>query len=125
MTETDLKREIRLTIPLVPPSVNHYKMKSRHGHWYVTPEATGFKHAIAIMFGGREFGPHKAYELDVTVYLGAKQRGDGDNFWKVIADGLKDCGAIHSDAAVTDWYMHVRRDRENPRTEIVVREARG
>ena len=30
-------------------------------------------------------------------------------------------GIIHSDAAVANWIMYVRRDRGNPRTEITVK----
>lgn len=112
--------EIRLSIPLVPPSVNHYKMKSKHGHWYVTKEAIAFKQAIAIFAAHRSL-PLGKYELEAIVYLGKGQRGDGDNFWKVIADGLKEAAVIHSDAAVKDWRIQVRRDKENPRTEIIVR----
>jgi Holliday junction resolvase RusA-like endonuclease len=53
--------------------------------------------------------------------MGKGERGDGDNFWKCIADGLVDAGVIHSDAAVSEWHLYVRRDRDNPRTVIEVK----
>lgn len=64
----------------------------------------------------------RRYELQVRIYLGHGQKGDGDNFWKVIADGLVEAGVIHSDAAVTRWVLELDRDKANPRTEITVSE---
>lgn len=110
----------RFSVPLVPPSVNHYKMRSKHGHWYVSAEAIAFKEAVAL-FARQYAMPAAHYELEATIYLGKGQRGDGDNFWKCIADGLVECGAILSDARITDWIMHKRRDPANPRTEIIIR----
>lgn len=115
-----MSSHVNITIPLVPVSVNHYKMRNRKtGRWYVTKEALAFKAAVILLARGLEVEARQ-YVLDVTVYLGKGQRGDGDNFWKVIGDGLKDAGVIHSDAAVKDWRMKVDRDPENPRTEIRV-----
>jgi Holliday junction resolvase RusA-like endonuclease len=112
--------ELTLTIPLTPVSVNHYKKRARNGHWFLTSESTAYKEAIGVIAAGRQVRA-KAYELEATVFLGKGQRGDGDNFWKVLADGLVKAGVIDSDAKVTDWIMHVRRDREQPRTEVIVR----
>ena len=58
--------------------------------------------------------------IPALVYFGKDQKGDGDNLWKCIADGLKEARVIHSDAAVSDWIMRVRRDWGAPRTEITV-----
>lgn len=112
--------ELKLTIPLVPPSVNHYKIKTRKGITFVTKEAKAFKWAVALFARG-ESVQAKAYAIEASVFLAKGQRGDGDNFWKCIADGLVDAGVIHSDAAVKHWVMNVARDPENPRTEILVR----
>jgi crossover junction endodeoxyribonuclease RusA len=111
---------LSLTIPDIPPTVNHYVKHTRDGRHYQTTEGKEFKQLIAIISAGRDVRA-KRYELEVTVYLGHGQRGDGDNFWKCLADGLVKAGVIHSDAAVSDWIMHVRRDRDNPRTEITIR----
>lgn len=121
--------EVRITVPLTPVSVNHYKLRTRRGVTYVTSDAIAYKRAV-VLFARRQslcegLSPAELrklhYELEATVYLGKDQKGDGDNFWKCIADGLKDANVIHSDAAVSDWIMRVRRDRDNPRTDIVVR----
>jgi Holliday junction resolvase RusA-like endonuclease len=124
-------QEVCFVIPLTPPSVNHYKTRTRRGVTFVSDEAKAYKAAVA-MFARRQsmcagltttqLGKLH-YELEVTVYFGKGQKGDGDNLWKCVGDGLKEAGVIHSDAAVSDWIMRVRRDWLNPRTEIAVRAA--
>lgn len=120
-------RELVIEVPLVPPSVNHYVKHTRRGFHYITKEGKAFLSAVGICARGRSVvqGPEREwrkqrYGLEALVYLGHDQRGDGDNFWKVIADGLVKAGVIHSDSAVSDWVMRKRRDRKNPRTEIRV-----
>jgi Holliday junction resolvase RusA-like endonuclease len=112
--------ELSFIVPLVPVSVNHYKMRTRKGVTFVTAEAKAFKSAVAVFAAGRSVQA-KAYELEVRVFFGKGKKGDGDNLWKCIADGLKDAGVIHSDAAVKRWVMELDRDWEHPRTDITVR----
>ena len=121
---------IAFTVPFIPPSVNHYKMRTRRGVTFVSAEAKKFKQDLAAFASSAksifwyEFDgslKNVRYELEVTVYFGKRQRGDGDNLWKCLADALVESGVIHSDAAVTDWIMRVRRDPSNPRTEIEIR----
>jgi hypothetical protein len=130
---------IKLVVPAIPPSVNHYKEPQiiRRGRfhtlrWEEIPEATIFKLTLRSIAHGRSLAPatlteqrRTRYILRAVVFLGAGQRGDGDNFWKVIADALTFAQVIHSDAAVADWHMYVRRDRANPRTEITVKTFSG
>lgn len=112
---------LRFVVPLVPPSVNHYKVKTKRGITYVTKEAKAFKAAVAIFAMGQSIAdPKRKYGLNVTVYLGKGKRGDGDNFFKCIGDGLKEAGVVHSDAAIKVWTINVERDWANPRTEITV-----
>lgn len=113
------QRFAQFDVPLVPPSVNHYVKHTRQGKHYVTPEGKAFKAAVGIFARGQSVNS-KNYALAVTVYFGKGQKGDGDNLWKCIADGLKEAGVIRSDAAVKQWIMNVDRDWENPRTEINV-----
>ena len=132
--------ELSFTVPSIPVSVNHYKepkiVKPRGSRyhtiiWIESVEAQLFKLQIRQAAKFRTIAPvaHKdrervRYELDVRVVLGKGQRGDGDNFWKVIGDGLVQCGVIHSDARVKRWIMDVddeHREENNPRTEITAR----
>ena len=118
--ECRVSEAIQFTVPLVPPSVNHYVKHTRRGFHYVTAEAKSFKSAVRLFARGRVVTAKK-YEVEFTVYLGFKKRGDADNFSKVILDGLAEAGVIHSDTAVKRCISGVDRDRRNPRTEITVR----
>ena len=123
-------------IPLVPPTVNHYKVPagSRPDRatgivrptYKLTPEALAFKEAVAIFARGDSISPASdaerrkvRYGVFVRIVHGHKQRGDGDNYWKCIADGLVDAGVIHSDARVKVWHLVViDNQRDEARTEI-------
>lgn len=113
-----------LTIPLEPPSGNHYKKPSRRGKFlifYYTPEAVAWYAAVAEFARGLTVDG-KAHEVTYTVYQGTGSRGDVDNYAKVILDGLVKAGVLKSDASVVAMHAYKFRDRSNPRTEIIVRE---
>lgn len=123
---------------MIPPSGNHYKEPilyiGRNGYrrvgFMVTPRAKAYFDAVAIFAQGRTVAPNdqrarkKArYSVRMDVYLGPRQRGDFDNFWKCGADALVRCGVIHSDAAIdgekSKCVVH-RDERDNPRTEYLI-----
>ena len=115
-----------LTVPLIPPSVNHYAKHTRQGKHYVTPEAKAFKDAVAI-FNRGNFTQGKTFYVTIAVILGAGDSGDVDNFPKLVLDGLKDCGAFRdkkgkllSDGQVRKLTVIVDPDErpEQGRTEI-------
>jgi Holliday junction resolvase RusA-like endonuclease len=119
---------IEIIVPGIPPSVNQYKRPMRRGlkiKFKVTDKAHSFKRDIATFLRGR-FVDAEAFEVEATIYLGYRQKGDADNFLKVLIDGLAEAGAFRmagervSDAKVTDVIARVRRDRDNPRTVIRV-----
>lgn len=111
--------EITITVPLEPPTVNHYVKHTRSGRHYKTPKALAFQQAMAVFARGQCLRA-KAYRVEYTVYQGKGSRGDVDNYAKCILDGLVNAGVIHSDAAITSLSMTKQRDWENPRTEIWV-----
>lgn len=127
-------KEIKFTVPLVPPGVNHYVKHTRSGRHYVTPDAKEFKNAI-VLLSCRQVVIGRSFEVEAVVYLGHKQKGDVDGFGKLILDGLAAAGVFQkangrrplvtpcelSDAHVTDLILRKRRDAQNPRTEITVR----
>lgn len=129
-----IEQSVSLVVDWIPPSVNHYKTPiskklrdgSRVKSYELTPEAQAFRDIVALLARGRTIAPETKkerqkvrYALYVTIYLGKKERGDGDNFWKCIADSLQKAGVIHSDARVRRWCLDVEDcDRDNPRTEI-------
>lgn len=110
---------LRVVVPGIPPSVNHYKMRTRKGVTFVSDEAKRYKLDLALCAGGRQLrGDY--YRVKLSVFLGPKQRGDVDNFAKCALDGLVEAGVIHSDDAITSLTIEKARDHANPRTEITV-----
>ncbi len=117
---------IRLVIPGTPPSVNHYKVKTKRGITFVTAEALRFKRDVATIANhlslcGHERKSKNRYAVTIDVYLGPKGKGDLDNFAKLPMDALKDAFVIHSDDAVDMLTMQKHSDeRHDPRTVITV-----
>ena len=124
---------VSLIVDWTPPSVNHYKQpvtfhtpSGPRKSFKLTGEAQAFRDMVAILARRRTVSPPTTrerqlvrYALTCTVYLGEGDRGDGDNFWKCIADSVENAGIIHSDARVRRWHLDVEDcDRDNPRTEI-------
>jgi Holliday junction resolvase RusA-like endonuclease len=119
--------EIRFTVPLTPPSVNHFwKHTVVRGtlHTYITGEGKAFLDAVALFARGQKLEA-KQYAVTFHVYLGKKESGDLANFEKAVGDGLVKAGVIHSDAAIVEYHMYKGRDWTNPRTEIIVRARDG
>lgn len=112
--------EMLISIPLIPPSVNHYKIPKASGRgFYVTAEAKAFKAAVASLTRGSVNA--KWYEITITLYFGKNQKGDADNFNKVTLDALVEARIITTDARVKPQAIPLR-DWDNPRTEIHIRE---
>jgi len=121
--------ELRLVVPMLPPSGNHYKsyriVVPKNGgkpfaQWYLTSEAEAWMDAVAVVAGGQQLrGP--SLELQYIVYLPDRRRRDTANFEKCLSDALTHCGAIEDDSLITDIHGHKRYDPANPRTVIVVR----
>ena len=103
-------------MPLIPPSVNHYAKHTRTGKHYRTAEASAFKAAIGIYARGAVESKNGFYVF-ITVTLGEGQRGDIDNFPKLVLDGLADAGVFRdkkgkrlSDGHVSELWVKVDRD---------------
>jgi crossover junction endodeoxyribonuclease RusA len=126
-------KRVSFTVPLVPPGVNNYVKHTRSGRHYVTDNARAFKDAVIILARGKSV-IGRAFQVEAVVYLGHKQKGDVDNFGKLILDALADAGVFQkanlrrplvtptqlSDAHVSDLILRRRRDVDNPRTEITI-----
>lgn len=111
---------LRFTVPLVPPSVNHYKMRTRRGVTFVSKEAISFKQHV-WMARPIETLCNCDYAVLIRVFLGKGQKGDVDNFAKCVLDGMVEAAIIDTDAAVQKLTIEKYRDASNPRTEIEVR----
>ncbi len=119
---------MKFSVPLLPPSVNHYKQPRRGGGWYRAADAIAFVDAVCLISrcAGCQKITGNCFELELTFYLGpGRNRGqnDLDNYSKVAVDALVRAGVIKNDARVFDLHLHKRfvaADREE-RTEYSVR----
>jgi Holliday junction resolvase RusA-like endonuclease len=106
-----IRGQLEFVVPLLPPSVNHYKAPKRGGGWFRTGEVIGFIEAVCI-FSHKVLVPGDYYEVEITFYLPpAKQRlssNDTDNFLKVALDALGTAGVIRNDGRVMDLIVHKR-----------------
>jgi Holliday junction resolvase RusA-like endonuclease len=121
--------EIRLVVPMIPPSGNHYKDfqiitplgKKPFVQWYHTAEAKAWWGMVEMVAGGRKLrGP--SIEISYIVFL-PQRRADVDNYSKCIFDALTEAGVIKDDRYVDDFHGHRRIDPLNPRTVIVIKSA--
>jgi len=113
---------ISFSVPAVPPSVNHYLLRARNRqHYFVSPEAEQFKSLVLAIANSKKLVIRwKRYGVEISIFLGKKQKGDLDNFAKVTLDSLVYAAIIDSDAKITDLRMTKDRDISNPRTVISV-----
>jgi crossover junction endodeoxyribonuclease RusA len=117
---------IKIVIPMEPMGVNHYVRHTRAGRHYKTPEAISFEQIGAIACRGLAVSA-KEYSVTIHIYQGAKKKGDIDGYAKQTLDLLATNGVLldkngkHStDAHVIELHMTKQRDRNNPRTEVIV-----
>lgn len=113
---------LTLTIPGVPPSVNHYAKHTRSGKHYQTSQARQFKHDVAVLARGKKVQAER-WLVEYQVFLGKGGRGDADNFAKVILDALSKAGVIGNDAFAIPVPRFNGRDWDNPRTVITIYDA--
>lgn len=119
---------ITLTVPCIPVSVNHYKVRFRSGRTVVSSAALSFKEEVAIALRGR-YVAAKRFQVTIRITLGKGERGDWDNFPKLVGDGLAEAGAFRdlkgkrlSDAHVRDGRVILDCDSRPERgsTEITI-----
>ena len=113
------------SVPLLPPSVNHYKKPSSRGGWFRTAAAVNFIDAVCI-YSGKCKVTGNFYALELWFFLGPSKRNlssnDVDNFQKVAIDALVRAGIIKTDGRILDLHLHKRfvgTDREE-RTEYFI-----
>ena len=116
---------MKFSVPLLPPSVNHYKMPRRGGGWYRAADAIAFVDAVCV-FSSRIMVTGNFYEVSLTFHLGPKKQklssNDLDNFLKVALDSLARARVIVNDGRVLNLTVHKRfvsTDREE-RTDFSV-----
>lgn len=108
----------KLTLPL-PPSVNHYWTRSKHG-MFLTERARTFKHEVAIICVEGDVTP---LDGEISIHMEVYRKhtsSDLDNFAKAILDGLQG-HCYHNDAQIVEMYARRHDDKKNPRVVVIVR----
>jgi Holliday junction resolvase RusA-like endonuclease len=101
------RTELHFSVPLVPPSVNHYKQPNGRGGYFVTKEAKSFIDAVCMIGKTKAVQlpiPGKFYEVILLVHVQEKRflRGDSDNMEKVAFDAIsKHAGIVRDDRYIT------------------------
>ena len=120
-------KTIKLMIKDIPKSNNHYMGRGGKGlnfkyqqdktkwAWLVKEAATNKIPAKPIVKS----------EVTLRYYFATKHRRDPDNYsGKFILDGLVSAGIIKDDSFnCVDLVLRGYHDKDNPRTEIIVREG--
>ena len=110
---------ISFVVPSIPPSANHYILHTRTGRHYKSQEAHGFN--LLVLAAVQKLSIRwKHYGVEISIFLGKKQKLDIDNAAKCTLDALVTTGVIDSDSKVTELRMFKSRDLDNPRTVISV-----
>lgn len=111
------KVALEFTVPLLAPSVNHYK-NSRH---HVGDEAKAFYEAVQLFARG-QYVRFPWYAVEIHFILGPRVRQDVDNGLKTALDGLVRASIIDSDAKITDLRVFKKRGTESS-TRYYLREG--
>ena len=90
---------ISFRVPLIPPSVNHYKNPRKGGGWYVSKEAKAFIEAVQILRPACDAPEGTLLEVRIKYFIHHSKflRMDVDNLSKVSLDSLVKANLIEDD----------------------------
>lgn len=101
-----------LSIPAIPPSVNHYTKQRRGGGKTLTERSREFKRTAYQAIA--PYAPHKPSEkriaVEVTYYPARKGDSDIDNRSKLVMDALQEARVIVDDSQIDE--IHNYRGKE-------------
>jgi len=113
--------DLDFTVPLLPPSVNHYKVR----RYYNSGETKAYIAAVCV-FARAAAEHHLAgdgvvYEVDLTFAIPRTgfYRWDTNNFWKVALDALVHARVIRDDRYIVE--EHARKELGGGTTRYRIR----
>jgi len=115
--ESDPNYYTSIALDCIPPGVNHYVKHTRDGRHYVAWESKVFMAKLAIACRGKQPVLADEFSVEILVTLGPKQKGDVDNFPKLILDTLAKAGMFVS--------MKGKRLSDSHVTSLTVKKQRG
>lgn len=121
--------DIKLVIPEIPPSNNKFMGRGSKQYQAFTYQKEKQKWAWLVKAAVKK-KPAKPIEkavVNIIYYFPDERKRDPDNYsGKFILDGLTKAGIIKDDSFNNiELVLAGRVDRENPRTEIIVKEVKG
>lgn len=126
-TSLEAPAELRYTLPGRPTTwkrarskgaqrwTDHGMRRAQHAHGCL---------ARTLVARMRTWPLDAHYALEVVAYCDPTQRGDADNYAKLVADALQGIAYVN-DRRLVDVRGRREIDRANPRTEVVVRVVLG
>ncbi|UJR81471.1 RusA family crossover junction endodeoxyribonuclease [Sandaracinus amylolyticus] len=115
--------ELRYTLPGRP--VTWKRARSKGSQRWTDPAMRAAQHAHALLVQSlvarmRTWPLEAHYTLEVVAYCAPVQRGDADNYAKLVADALQGV-AYTNDRRLVDVRGRREIDAASPRTEVVLR----
>jgi Holliday junction resolvase RusA-like endonuclease len=104
-----------ITLPLLPPSINHMYRSIGGARKALTDEALTFRHEVAIAVRGRR-APEGLLACTVQLTFGSKRRGshrlDADNRIKALADALA-LALGFDDSRIVEWHIYAQHGQHD------------
>lgn len=118
----------QITIPMLPPTVNHYVSHKANGAHVKSPAAKAWERDFPLFSRGAYVVGNR-FQIEITYTFGPHNRGDIDNFNKLVLDCCAKSGMMRnakmaelSDAWIKRMVINIRdsaEDRKNgPETHI-------
>jgi Holliday junction resolvase RusA-like endonuclease len=98
---------VRLSLPVLPPSVNHMYKSIGHGRKALTDEALSFREEVWIQLRHQPAPPAKLpLVLNIWFCFGNKRTQDGDNRIKALQDAIA-LALNFNDSQIIEWHVYV------------------
>ena len=115
---------ISFRVPLLPPSVNHYKSPRKGGGWFVSKEAKAFIEAVQLLAPKTSIPRGSLIEVRVKYFIQRQNflRVDLDNLGKLTFDSPVKAALISDDRYIkrieAEKFPVMRREDEGTVFEI-------
>lgn len=130
--ETPLLDCVIFSLPFLPPSVNHYLDHKSASNHSLSAAAKAFKRDFPILVRPGQYVIGKRFQVSIRYWMGPKDRGDIDNYDKLLLDCIADAGMMRdsngkelSDAWIKRRLTEIRDSPEDrkigPKTEVILR----
>jgi len=116
---------LKIVVYDIPPSNN--KFIGRNAKWQYQEEKQRWHWLIKAKIKEKPKKPYEKAEITITYYFKDKRKRDPDNYsGKMILDPLvKENIIIDDNFSVITLILKAGYDKENPRTEIEIKEVAG